>query len=192
MRRSFLRVPAVRVDAPARYSVNSIRTRITRVNQQDDVYWKLRPPPPTPAEELCSCTGNPPIMLQPHLSANPVSCFDCNLEVPPERLGISAALAERVAFWRDFHDCLYRLWLDSGPFESWAKAQLENPASPVHERGLELAKELGQVRRTYYWWFQDTGAEGFQPFAECPRCQATLVDADGRLICESCLIVVAN
>jgi hypothetical protein len=131
-------------------------------------------------------------MLQPHLSANPLSCIACNLEVPPERLGISGTLAEKVAFWRDFHDCFYRLWLDSGPFEAWAKAQLEDPESPVHERGLELTKELGEIGPTYYWWFQDTGNEGFQPISQCPRCHSALVDKHGRLVCDACLIVVAN
>lgn len=157
-----------------------------------DPYWKLRPPPATPREELCSCADSPPIMLQAHLSSNPLSCVTCNLEVPPERVGFSSALAEKLAFWQGFHDCFYLLWLDSGVFESWAKAQLEDPGSPVNERGLELVSDLNAFRRTYYWWFQDTGAEDFQPVSRCPACQAEMRAQHGRQVCERCSIIVAN
>src|SRR6188768_378604 len=116
-----------------------------------DPYEKLRPPPPTPEDELCSCVGSPPIVLQAHLSSNPISCADCNLEVPPEHVGFSEAIAEQIAYWRTFHDCFYMLWLYSGEFEDCAKAQLENPISAVNMRGLELVSDLNTLRRTYYW-----------------------------------------
>ena len=159
---------------------------------RSDPYWKLRPPPPPPAEELCSCTGAPPLMLQAHLSSNPLSCIVCDLEVAPERVGFSEALAERLAFWQTFHDCFYLLWLDSGEFEAWARSQLEDPESPVNKRALELVSELGATRLTYYWWFQDTGADDFQPLSRCPACQQALVRRYGRYICEQCRIVVSN
>ena len=61
------------------------------------------------------------------------------------RLGVSRrSVGDSNAIWR-----ADRLWLDSGPFEAWAKAQLEDPESPVHERGLELTKELGEIGPTY-------------------------------------------
>jgi len=157
-----------------------------------DPYWKLRPAPPTPDEALCSCAGSPPIMLQAHLSSNPLSCIVCNHEVPPERVGFSEALAEGLAFWQHFHDCFYLLWLDSGEFESWAKTQLEDPASPVNQRALELVSELNAFHRTYHWWFQDTGAEEFLPLSRCPVCHTELVEQHGRQVCEQCSIVVAN
>jgi hypothetical protein len=157
-----------------------------------DPYWKLRPPPPTPDGELCSCAGTPSLVLQAHLSYNPLSCIACNLEVPPERVGFSEALAEKLAFWQSFHDCFFRFWLDSGEFESWAKTQLEDPRSPVNTRGLELVAELRALRPTYYWWFQDNGAEDFQPLSRCPACQNVLLERLGRHVCEQCFIVVAN
>jgi hypothetical protein len=30
---------------------------------------------------------------------NPIHCLDCNLEVPPERLSLTADLAEEIASW---------------------------------------------------------------------------------------------
>ena len=161
------------------------------MTEDHDPYW-IRPLPPTPEEELCSCPEAPPIVLQAHLSSNPVSCLACNLEVPPERVGFSETLAEKLAFWQSFHDCFYLLWLDSGEFESWARAQLDDPASPVNKRGLELVSELNALHPAYYWWFQDNGAEDFQPLSQCPACQSDLAEQHGRLVCEQCSIVVAN
>src|SRR5436309_1669958 len=121
---------------------------------QKDPYWKLRPPPPTPVEELCVCTRVTPLVLQPHLTSNPLSCARCNREVPPERIGFDEALADALASWRDFHDCFYFLWLDSGTFEEWALMHLRDPFSVVNSRGLELAAAVSKFRRCYLWWFQ--------------------------------------
>jgi hypothetical protein len=87
-----------------------------------DPYWKLRRPSATPEAELCKCADRPPIVLQDHLSPNPIVCLRCNGEVPPERIGFSAELAEHVAFWKNLHDALFTLWLDSSDYESWARA----------------------------------------------------------------------
>lgn len=160
--------------------------------EDHDPYWKLRPPPPMSDADLCSCTGAPPILLQAHLTSNPLSCIACILEVPPERLGFSDAFAERLASWQRFHDCSYLLWLDSGEFEAWARVQLEDPASPVNGRALELVSELRALRLAYYWWFQATGEEDFQPLSRCPVCEATLAERYGRHLCEECSIVIAN
>jgi hypothetical protein len=162
------------------------------VAETNDPYWRLRPPPSIPDDELCFCTESPPIILQAHLSANPLSCIACNLEVPPERIGFSEALSERIALWQSFHDCFYRLWLDSGEFESWAKAELEDPASAVNKRGLELVSELRAFRAAFYWWFQDTAEEDFQPVSRCPSCKDELAKQHGRHVCNACRIVVAN
>jgi predicted nucleic acid-binding Zn ribbon protein len=160
--------------------------------EEDDPYWKLKPPAPTPAHEICSCLDHHPIVLQCHLSYNPISCLECNLEVPPERIGFSAQLAEDLAFWRTFHDSFHHLWLESAEFESWAFEQLSNPTSSVNTRGLALSDALNSHRRCYYWWFQDSGADDFQPTTKCPQCPLPLTSRSIRLVCEVCSIVVAN
>ena len=121
----------------------------------NDPYWKLRPPPPTPDDETCACTSVTPVVLQPHLSPNPLSCARCNLEVPPDRIRFDEHVADSLASWRDFHDCFYFLWLDSGEFEEWAKGHLRDPMSAVNTRGLELVAQINVFRRCYLWWFQD-------------------------------------
>jgi hypothetical protein len=160
------------------------------LSENQDKYWKLKPSPPPAEDELCSCVGDPAIALQPHLSSNPLACIRCNLEVSPERIGFAEALAEEIRFWQDFHDCFYHLWLDSGEFESWARAQLENPASPVNTRGMEVARKLNQYRRTYYWWFQASGAADFVPHKRCPVCGGSFQERDELRICEECSVVL--
>ena len=127
------------------------------------------------------------------LGPNPIACAKCNLELAPEQLGLSARLAEPLANWRAFHDCFYLLWLDSAEFEDWAFCQLSDPKSPVNTRGLALRADLDQLRRTYFWWFQDVGADDFRPLDRCPVCGNTLTEIGlVGLVCEGCAVLVAN
>jgi hypothetical protein len=164
-----------------------------------DPFWRLRPPPPTPDDEICACTSLAPVLLQPHFSPNPVSCARCNLEVPPERIGIDETVAEALAWWQRLHDSFYFLWLDSGDFEAWAKQHLSNPSSVVNTKGLDLVSEVSKFRRCYLSWFQDHGADDWAPATECPRCLGALgVRFKGErpqggtlLVCERCSIALA-
>lgn len=158
----------------------------------DDPYWKLRPEGPTAPDELCACPGALPIVLQDHLSALPLACLECNGEMPPERVGFTAAVAEKIAFWRNFHRAFLTLWLDSREYEAWARRELEDPEAPVNVRGLAIVRELNELRRTYYWWFQDNGHPDFVPRETCPRCVKPFTEAHGRWVCEGCLIAVTN
>jgi len=164
-----------------------------------DPYLKLRPQSPTPEREICACTSSPPVLLQPHLSSNPLSCARCNLEVPPERIGFDGALADAVASWQHFHDCFFFLWLDSGEFESWAKMHLSDPSSVVNSRGLDLVSRVSKFRRCYLWWFQDEGADNWLPASKCPRCAKTLElkfkgerpQGGSLMVCDPCSIALA-
>ena len=158
-----------------------------------DPYALLRPAPPTAPDELCVCEGSPPLLLRSDLGPNPMACAKCNLEVAPERLGLSSGLAEALAHWRSFHDCFYLLWLDSGEFEEWARGELSNPQSPVNARGLALRVELEELRRSYYWWFQDVGVDDFLPLHHCPNCRHDLSEVQlVGLVCEGCSVLVGN
>lgn len=155
-----------------------------------DPWWKLRPAPPTPADELCACEGAPPIMLRSNLGPNPLACAACNLEVKPERVAVSAVIAESLAAWRSFHDCFYLLWLDSGEYEGWARDLLSQPTSPVNLRGLALRAEIDKTRRTYYWWFQGRGLDSAPFGCNCPICDQGLDDIGlvGR-VCSECSVI---
>ena len=159
---------------------------------ENDTYWKLKPRLPTPADEICSCAQAYPIILCYAISDNPIRCANCNLEVPPERLQPNSLLVDDIASWCQFYSCFYNLWLDSGEFEDWARAQLSDPYSPANVRGYEVCSKLSAIRPCYYWWFQDTGVAGFEPINTCPKCNASLIEKYGRLVCERCSMVVAN
>ena len=149
--------------------------------------------------EICGCGADVAVVLQSHLSSNPLACARCNLEVPPERIGLDRDLVEAIARWRQFHDCFYFLWLDSGEFETWAAGQLSDPSSAVNVRGLELVRRLTSRRRCYLWWFQDEGSDDWVPATHCPRCSGLLAvrfsgerPQGGSLhVCEDCLVALA-
>lgn len=166
----------------------------------DDPYLKLRPQPATPPDEICACSSDAPIVLQVHLTPNPLSCARCNLEVPPERIGLDPPLVEAVAAWRAFYQAFDTLWLDSGEHEDWAASHLSNPNSPVNLRGLALVRRLNERRRTYLWWFwpADESGEVAVP-AGCPRCSQPLEtrfagerpQGGSLLVCDACSIAIA-
>jgi hypothetical protein len=159
---------------------------------QNDPYFRLKPLPPTPIEEICHCKKSYPIFLCYAISENPLRCANCNCEIQPERLQLSSPIVDEIATWRRFYSCFYHLWLDSGEFEEWARLQLSDPHSPANERGYKLCEKLKIIRRCYYWWFQDTGSDLFEELDDCPRCNQRLVAAYNRLVCEECNIMVAN
>jgi hypothetical protein len=157
-----------------------------------DPYHKLKPQPPTPADECCQCQELCKLMLQYHLIANPLVCFKCNLEVLPERVGLSEQLAERIAQWNHFYGCFYRLWLDSKEFEAFAQTELENPFSVVNQRSLQLVQVLNQVHRTYLYWFSADGDQRSEIVPHCPNCQREATEQGERHVCEFCSITWCN
>lgn len=169
------------------------------MTNSSDPYIRLRPEAPPNISEICNCKPQEPMVLQVHLSRNPLSCALCNLEIPPERVGFDQALAETLAAWRDFYNSFYYLWLDSGEFEEWAAAQLRDVSSPVNIRGLKLTQQLAAWRPCYLWWFQDEAAPDWTPDTHCPKCSRALElrfsgmrpNGGSLRICETCLIAIA-
>ena len=156
-----------------------------------DPYLKLRPTPPVPEDERCSCSGQPAIVLVgSFIACNPIRCFDCWGEVDPAAIGFPEALAEAIAFWNRMYGSIDYLWLESRDYEEWARTELFSPERPPNSRGLLLQKELANYRKCYYWWFQDTGMEDFRPLSRCPVCRRALVQCPKRRICEVCRIVL--
>jgi hypothetical protein len=155
--------------------------------EETDPYYKLRAPSGPASDELCACKDSPPLVLQAHLAFNPVVCVRCRGEVEPSTLGFGAELADKLYQWQAFHDCFYILWLDSGEFEAWAKAQLLAPNSPVNVRALDVVRELARFRQSYYWWFVDSCDPAIE---SCPRCGGELATLEGDHVCNACAILV--
>ena len=162
-----------------------------------DDYKRLRPPPPTPGDEICACPASTPVKLvsMGGLNSDPVHCLNCNLEVSPERLGFGEKLADEIANWLLTYSAIDALELASGPYESWARAELLDPSSEPNREGLRLARELSQFRRCYFWFWQPGAAdEGWEPRTSCPVCHGPLVPYDEgifrQLLCERDRLVV--
>jgi predicted nucleic acid-binding Zn ribbon protein len=130
------------------------------------------------------------------LGANPIHCLDCNREVALESLPLDVRLIDRIASWRSVAVALDHLWLDSGQYEDWARGELSDIHSAVNRRGREVRRELDQLRRCYYWWFQDESVDDFQPRRDCPDCGRPFQLHEGRLlkqfVCEACSLVTSG
>jgi len=159
----------------------------------DDPYWKLRPLPPTPDDELCHCDHVGAVALCDTLGSNPIRCWECSGEVFPERLGFSAEIAESIADWRSLHSSLYRLWLSSGEYESWARDCLLDAKGEMNCMGYDIVSELNAIPEinAYYWYFVDTDSPTGEP-TNCPKCSDELTElpngSHGR--CERCRIIL--
>ncbi len=131
--------------------------------------------------------------LGAELVKNPVFCINCNLEIRPESLNLNVTLIDDLARWASIYDAVYRLWLDSGEYEEWAEKQLSDIHSPVNQRGMELLPAMNQIRRCYYWYFQDHSVDDFEPIRNCPNCGEPFQLYGGGIflqyICEQCLII---
>jgi hypothetical protein len=123
------------------------------------------------------------------LTDNPIHCGACRREVDPERLALTATETEGVARWFSVASALYRLWLDSGAYEVFAKAQLLDAKGRVNVDGLEVARSLSAHLPTRLWFFRDAD-DG--EATNCPVC-GELLDTNvewGTGQCPRCPILV--
>jgi hypothetical protein len=155
----------------------------------NDPYYKLRPEPPTPDDELCGCTKISEIYIAHKLESNPIHCLKCNGVIPPDKLAYSGHVAEEIAVWNSVYGSLYRLWLNSGEYEIWASERLSDPSGQINTQGLELAKQLGRIAKTYYLWFHEDDENTPQI---CPLCGSKFIEIEGARYsaCNNCLIII--
>jgi len=169
-----------------------------RVDDTADVYERLRPPKPTPADEICGCPGGTAVkvMSTGGLGFNPIHCLQCNGEVPPERLELGRELVDAVANWYRTYGAIDALELQSGEYEEWARAELLNPDSPPNREGLELVRRLNERVATYFWFWQAESDQDGEPLSSCPVCGGGLVAHDSglfpQLLCERDRLVVVG
>ena len=155
--------------------------------------WKLAAPPGTPEDELCRCAPVQPWKLMPALGFNPVHCIQCNLEVPPVRMDLDAALVEELAGWNRVYRSFEDLWLDSGEYEQLAAQELGDLGSSVNQRGLKICGRLSGVSTCFYWLWRDQDTTEV-PNA-CLLCSGQLLSRWTSVIpqkvCETCYLVTA-
>ena len=87
-----------------------------------DPYWKLRPPSATPGgRALQVCRSATDRLARSSTPRTPSCASDAMARSLPSESG-SRRNWPSVAFWRNLHDALFMLWLDSSDYESWAQA----------------------------------------------------------------------
>ena len=133
-----------------------------------DAYQRLRP---WTEIEACDCASVNGLLLVDLLTDNPLHCDFCRKEVDPERLQLTIEETEAVARWFSSADALFRLWLDSGEYEVYAKRCLLDPNGQVNRDGITLARKLSSRVPTRLWFFYDTD-DGIP--ANCPICSGPL------------------
>lgn len=151
-----------------------------------DAYQKLRR---CTEIEACQCASVNGLLLVDLLTDNPLHCDFCRREVNPERLQLTVEETESVAGWFATASALYRLWLDSGEYEEYAKARLLDPNGQVNRDGIQVAQTLSAKIPTRLWFFSDT--DDGEP-TQCPVCGNPL-NADvkwGTGMCTNCRIQV--
>ncbi len=141
------------------------------------------------SNEECRCASIRCLYLVYTLSENPVCCGDCRGEVSLERLSLSSDELESLRNCFNVFGSLYKLWLDSGEYEEYAKERLLDSSGQVNLHGMRLAKKISSHILVYYWWFWDS-EDGVPD--RCPSCQGNLdyniTWAEGK--CDCCHIVI--
>src|SRR5262245_42837423 len=132
-----------------------------------EAYKRLRP---RTEIERCECAAVTGLILVNLLTDNPLHCESCRKEVDPERVQLTAEETEQVAAWFSTASALYRLWLDSGEYEAYAKARLLAHNGEMNQDGLALARTLSAKIPTRFWFFHDTddGEPTHRPFCHKP------------------------
>jgi len=133
-----------------------------------DAYQRLRP---STDIERCECASAESLLLIDLLSDNPIHCDYCRKEIDPERLQLTAEETHYIAHWFGAASALYRLWLDSGEYEQYAKQRLLDPQGQINIAGREIARKLSEKWPTRFWFFHDT--DDGEP-TQCPICQNPL------------------
>jgi hypothetical protein len=149
-----------------------------------EAYQRLRP---NSIIEACECPSVNGLLLVDLLTDNPLHCDFCRKEVDPERLQLSVEETESIAAWFSAADALFRLWLDSGEYESYAKSCMLDPQGQVNRDGLAIAEMLSKRVPTRWWFFSDTD-DGVP--IRCPMC-SELLDTEvkwGTGRCRTCAI----
>jgi hypothetical protein len=154
----------------------------------NDPLIKLKPERSS-AEDHCNCAAPYEGYLAHKLVANPLHCLHCDGEIPLKNLQLSGPVIDALASWNSVFGALYSLWLDSGEYESWAKAQLLNAKGQVNVQGIAVCRSLNCLSVAYYLWFYEEPAN--RP-ASCPICKQEFVATHWRrrLACHTCAVVV--
>lgn len=145
---------------------------------------KLRIRDTIPADEICHCDEATELYLRYAFVEFPFYCSECNGQIFPDALNLNENLAGLVVSWRTVYASLYRLWLESGAYEEFAKNALCDPRGEVNVEGMKVSKLVAAIRPTLYYFFRD--CDDPQP-EDCPVCGTRLQPND---VCYGCNLTI--
>ncbi len=111
------------------------------------------------------------LLLVDLMTENPIHCAECRREVDPERIALTSVEVDAIAHWFSASSALYRLWIQSGEYASYAKESLLDPNGQINKVGREIARALSAKLPTQVWYFHDT--DDGEP-TNCPVCSNPL------------------
>jgi hypothetical protein len=140
----------------------------------------------------CRCAGTSPLRLMWALDPDVVWCIRCNAPVKRATHFFRPAAKNSLGRWKAEFESIYRLWLESGDYESWARRQLTSLAAPINRTGLKLVRANSKLdgRKLYYYFdqFLDRPVRA----RKCPACGGALNIVQGRSLglCSRCLLAI--
>ncbi|MBT3203048.1 MAG: DUF2310 family Zn-ribbon-containing protein [Gammaproteobacteria bacterium] len=138
----------------------------------------------------CHCSNDKPILLKGSNPLSPIICIDCKNPVSLENVNITNKLKALLGKWAQIYHSIFTLWSDSIEYKEWAKKQLLDETGEINIEGLELAQQLNESRKIYYWMFQDVSDKNYILPKHCPFCGASLeliLNNDFR-VCHPCKV----
>lgn len=151
----------------------------------------LQQPTGTSIEQPCHCDATSTVLLMARYESSPLVCAKCNMSRPIANVDVPQDLSLELRRWHKNFEALYQLWIDSGSYASFAKANLESTKSPIVLTALDLTRRLNTYLPAYYFNFEDLSAEDSEEAATCPACGASPTIDSSRRVCVSCRIALS-
>jgi len=144
-------------------------------------------------KEHCCCEQVSSVKIMYAYEESSIYCMNCNLQVIRDDFEEIQNLQE-FSTWKNEYNAIYKLWLVSGSYETWANEQLALPDSILNKDGRELTKVVGKILKCYYFIHQDNSEDQTQELEDCPVCGEKMKNAEVRNFlekyCDECSIVV--
>jgi len=82
------------------------------------------------------------------------------------------------------------MWQDTLGSREWAKQKLQDETDAINLEGLELAQQYNEIRKTYYWMFQDNSDKDYVQPRYCPFCGTSmvLILSNEFKVCHPCMV----
>jgi hypothetical protein len=139
----------------------------------------------------CMCNSDRPIVLKWTGRSEWDAlfwCTACAQPAPGPRL--PKRLRDALRSWAEQYSFVYRLWLASSCYETWAANELDSLSSPINELGRDILRNVRhETNEKLLYWLERT--EKKDPPATCLGCQdAWQVTSEQYVACPQCCVLM--